>query len=200
MNPVSTRPLMRHIITGLILFASLVAESKAIAHRQWELDMAHLKKVKNLEADFTQIRNVQSWGTQVKTKGRFSLRGMGKNEVLWEITDPTYMAMKMSEEGAHYKTSKKSSEKWMPLNNPKVSQQLETVAAWLRFDSTKLAKDFEIEKLGTLKYKLVPKQESFLFKKIEIRLNKKKFVSQIIMTEKNDDSINIQFSNTKAKR
>ncbi len=199
---VSIRNLMRHIIIlpMILSYQAVAASSTSLTLDQFNQEFGHLQNLKTLSADFKQTRSVKSWGTEVKTSGRFSVFGDHNKQVLWEITDPTYTAMKMQPEGLFVKVSEQKEAPWKPLKNSKMEKQMKSVFSWLRFDGTTLLQEFNVQKINDREYQLTPKKKGFPFSQIAISLHAKKHVREILMQEPNADSIRIEFSNTQIKK
>ena len=77
------------------------------------------------------------------------------------------------------------------------------VFSWLRFDLTQIQKDFHIKREGQGKNKkffLIPKEKKSHFKKIQLSMNDDYEIDSIVMTDKEMDTISIQFTEIKSTR
>ncbi len=198
MQKVSYGPLMRHIIylSFFALLAALQPSADFLTTEVLKQQFSHLKNLRQLSANFEQTRNVKDWGVQIKTTGYFKVEKTPKKKVIWNILSPSYTALKMEDDKLFINTSK-AKENWKDLRNPKVVQQMQNVFAWLAMDAETISKDFQVKKTSLNSFSLYPKVKGAIFKKIAIQMDAKKQVENITMTEANDDSIHIQFSNTK---
>ncbi len=201
MKKVSFGALMRHIIY-LSLFALLAAPKGApptLTSSTLDRQLGHLKNISKITADFTQIRWVKEWGTEIKTTGTFAVQKQPAPQVVWKVLTPSYTAMKMEKQKLFVQTGTDTSP-WKALTNPKVVSQMKSVFAWLSMDADAITKDFNVTQAEKGSFLLKPKKKGSIFQSIAIQLNKKKLVEKIVMTEHNTDSIRLNFSNTRLKK
>ena len=191
---------MRHIITLFIsTLLPFTAFANPLSKTELEREFRVFKGFQQLQAHFSQTRYVEAWGAEIKTTGRFEVSSGQKPQITWEVIEPSYTAMKMSPEGLFLKTSPNPKGLWKPLKNPKVAEQIRNVFAWLSFDIEKLSRDFEVSKLKSRSFKMVPKSSQTHFKEIIVNTTLKNTVESISMHEANQDRIEILFKDTKVQ-
>ena len=198
---VSSRSLMRHIIRfqiGLIFNTAVAFASPPLSQQEILGELAPFQQMKGLKSKFTQTRNVEKWKVEIVTKGEFSMEKKPTTTVVWEVMDPSYSAIKLSNDQLFIKTQPK--EPWQSLENANAQKNMKAVFAWLQFDIDAIKKDFEIKKIKKGHFQFIPKNSQTHFDQIEIFFTKPPKLDRILMTEKSKDSLNLEFSETKISK
>ncbi len=189
---------MRHIkhFTFFLLLAAPSPKSPFLSESQLSQMLAHLNDLKKLSADFSQVRNVKEWGAAIKTSGHFEVVNKPDKRIVWKVTNPSYTAIKMENNQLSIQTSAQSTT-WQTMDNQKVVAQMQNIFAWLSMDSKEIAKDFKIKKTSPQSLELLPKSQDSIFQQIHVHLNSQGQVEKLKLIEKSQDSMDIQFSNTR---
>lgn len=190
--------LMQHIITlgTTLFFLSSIAIAEAPKNRPVSDEINTIKIFSQLTAQFSQVRRVKEWGTEVKTSGRFQFTKKPTASVLWEVNDPLYTSIKMKDDNILINTDKKNP-LWKPIENKRMTDQMKNIFSWLSLDMNKIKRDFTVTFEKKNEYKLIPKNEKTNFSEIILHLNEKGTLEKLVLLEKNEDSLTIDFWDTK---
>ncbi len=187
------------ILSSLILLIQAFSFSGHCEISQAARDsLKPLQNINRLKANFTQTRHVSKWQTDVKTSGKFQFSRMPHKSVLWEILDPSYMAVRMDDNGLFLKSGKNST--WKSIKSERMAEQMRNIFSWLSFDLAAMEKSFHIKNHKNNEFILSPKQDDSHFEHMHLFLNPDNLVEKIRLNEKNGDYILIEFSTSQVQR
>ncbi len=168
-------------------------------NKSMQATLRALESLKRIEADFKQVRRVKKWQTDITTLGHFTLSRHPQNYIIWEVTAPSYTAIKVTSDQISLKSDKPSSN-WKALDNKQMKEQMSSIFSWLSFDLKKMSEGFQVTTKSKNQLHLSPLNHKSYFDKIKIEFGKNKYLKKIEMIEKSDDSLIIVFSNTKVQK
>ena len=164
---------------------------------QLQKDLSSYQNFKERTAQFVQVRTLKRWNTGIKTTGLLVVKSQPQPEVVWEIRQPEYTALKLTQDSLSIKGDKKAKH-WKKIDNPQFKKQIAPLFAWLSFDSQKISQLYNVFLIEPDHFLLVPKDKKSLIKHIKIK-GSMGTVNEVTLIEKNEDLIRISFKTVESK-
>jgi outer membrane lipoprotein-sorting protein len=148
---------------------------------------------KAFETKFNQVKFIKSMNVHLKSKGRLTVEK--PNKVLWQITEPSLMTVKIDDKNLEMTTGtgKEANIQKVDIGNvPSAMKNMAMLSTWLRLDAEELARDYKISKISDLQFNFEPREEG-MFTGFEMTLTPKGHLKSLIIHEKSEDTLQIEF-------
>ena len=177
---------------------ALGAESRALSPERLDKELARYRKVRGLEADFSQVKTLAGPRIELKSKGHLSLKRTGtESEVDWVIREPAYLRLHVTATKLELFESAGGPAKPLMEGQDLQAKVLRPIYAWLSVNSALIAEQYDVYAAGHDKFRLEPKDKSSPVKSMELALDSTRLVRQVLLLEASGDRLNITFSGTK---
>jgi outer membrane lipoprotein-sorting protein len=130
---------------------------------------------------------------RLKSKGRLTVEK--PNKVLWQITEPSNMTVKIDDKNLEMTTGtgKEADTQKVDISNvPSAMKNMALLSSWLRLDATELARDYKISKISDLQFNFEPREDG-MFTSFEMTLTPKGHLKSLTIHEKSEDTLRIEF-------
>ncbi len=184
-------PAIMLIVTASIFAAPAVKEQVQLQELQSRLRL--YENYKSFETSFRQVKFIKSMNVHLKSKGRLTVQK--PNKVLWQITEPSNMTVKFDDKNLEMTTGtgKEAATQKVDIGNvPSAMKNMAMLSTWLRLDATELVRDYEISKISEFQFSFEPR-ESGMFASFEMTLTPKGHLKSLIILEKSEDTLQIEF-------
>lgn len=179
-----------------ILIINILLNFQVFAANDWPVELNKFKKIKSLDADYTQFKKIKALDLTLKSKGRLLLKV--PNYFEWHVFSTKNLKYIFKLNEIHfYENNVKIKKLLTGQIGPSLLQPIEVLRAWLRLDKNFIQKMYRIKSLGANKFQFTPHAKKDFFHSIIIKTGDKLPIDKIILNEKNGDSISFIFSNAK---
>ncbi len=180
----------------VFLIFNVLLGAQVFAASSWPIKLNQFKKIKTLDASYIQLKKIKSLDITLKSKGRLLLKV--PNYFEWHIFSTKKLKYVFKSNEIHfYEDDVKVKELLNGQIDSVLLNPIKTLRAWLRLDKEFIQKRYRINSLNSNQFKFTPNDKKELFHSIIIRIGKKSPIKEIILNEKNGDSMSFVFSNTK---
>jgi outer membrane lipoprotein carrier protein len=183
-------------LVKVFLIYNILLSSQLFAANNWPIKLNKFKKIKTLDASYTQLKKIKSLDISLKSNGRLLLSV--PNYFEWRIFSTKNLKYVFKSNEIHFYEDDMKVKKILNSQIDSVLlNPIKTLRAWLRLDKEFIQEMFKIKTLTSNQYQFTPKDEKDLFRSIIIKVGKKSPIDEIVLNEKNGDSMSFVFSNTK---
>lgn len=154
-----------------------------------------------LSGHFEQQKKLKELDVEIKTSGKFRIKRLSAQKValIWKIEKPDSMMVCIDEQTVVFDNPRLK--KKTTLKMSEISQQdssgLTKMVHLIKMNPETLEQDFIITG-GPKKFTVVPKNKGdYQFAQAILELDAQKNLKQVVLHEVNEDSLHIQFTNTK---
>lgn len=173
------------------IFASPATQEVQLPELQSRLRL--YKGYRGFETKFNQVKFIKSMNVRLKSKGILTVQKPHK--VLWQITEPSKMTVKIDDKRLEMTSGsgKEASTQKVDIGNiPSAMKNMATLSTWLRMDANELARDYRISKTSDVQFTFEPREEG-MFTSFEMTLTPKGHLKSLTIHEKSEDSLQIEF-------
>jgi outer membrane lipoprotein-sorting protein len=175
------------------------AQEKQLDATDLAKQLQSYKSVKSLEATFKQTKSFKDMTVKLKSEGHFQLDRKNQ-KVVWEILKPSRLKVLLGKDEIRIEAESQKEHviRRNEIGNDKAVQSLAALVTWLEMDPSKLIDQYSVFQQGISRFHFVPKTSGF-FKSVDVALNSKGFVTQMVIHEASGDEILIDFGEPKVR-
>lgn len=173
-------------------------------HNESTLKGLHLADFGELQGSFKQIKWMRDLEVEIKIEGNFKVLKPNKESSIfyWNIEKPKPSQICIDKIGILIETpsveTKKKDLKFSEVGK-EVGDQITGLLKLIMMDQEKIVDEFEVKK-NSDHFLLTPKKtREAVFEFVQLKINAEGFVSHVMIKEKSQDEIRIQFSGLKTK-
>ncbi|MBA2403950.1 MAG: outer membrane lipoprotein carrier protein LolA [Bdellovibrionales bacterium] len=153
-------------------------------------------KLSQLSTNFSQVKELKGLGVKLKSQGDMQFKK--PDFFQWKVTSPKSFSFIFRGDSIELLENDKVVKSADATTfDPKMLNAISHLKAWLTIDQKFIEANYAIKQLSKNLYEFIPLGKNKIFKSIQVETGEKYPIKRISLTELSDDSIDIEFTQTK---